>query len=241
MSTQPPKSKRLRNGQPLRPFSRNAASATAPQGNQGGRWHWQHWLPSLTATLRQAPAWTWQRRHWWGSGLVVLLTMGAMRSLVIDSYLVTLPTMRPTLQPGDRLLIDKASYQWRNPDRGELVAFMPPGAPNQPRGVLVNRAVGLPGDRVEIQSGQLLVNQRPIAHGQSLAIEIGDLAPVRVPAATYFVMSDGSALGTAPALTFTYGYVPRQALVGRVMWRFFPLDRWGAPTTPTASPDPVPQ
>lgn len=181
-----------------------------------------------------------KHRHLWGSGLVVLLTIGWLRWWVIDSYWVTLPTMTPTLQRGDRLLIDKLTYQWRNPERGELVVFTPPTqntsaggqGPMMGQGVLVNRAIGLPGDRVEIRAGQVLINNHPITNPNTASGLLYEVAPVRVPPSTYFVMGDNPA---DPNTTFAYGYVPRQSIIGRVFWRFFPLPRVGVPSTPTAS------
>lgn len=185
----------------------------------------------------------------WGSGLVVVATMGWLRWSVVDSYVVALPTMTPTLEPGDRLLIDKWTYQWRNPNRGELIAFTAPKTGLLSGGVLVNRAIALPGDRVEIRAGQVLVNDRPVemnpaANAGAIATTLNDVAPVRVPAETYFVMGDNRA---APPYWFPYGYVPRQSVLGRIWGRFWPFDRWkmplpapigqsSTPSAPTPSP-----
>lgn len=181
-----------------------------------------------------------KHHHLWGSGLVVLLTIGWLRWWVIDSYWVTLPTMTPTLERGDRLLIDKLTYQWRNPERGELVVFTPPtqnaGSGGQglmsSQGVLVNRAIGLPGDRVEIRAGQVFINDRPMTNPNTASSPLYEVAPVRVPPSTYFVIGDNPA---APATGFAYGYVPRQSIIGRVLWRFFPPHRVGVPSPSAAS------
>ncbi|GEM_PF-402506 len=234
MATQPPKADRF--GKRSNPKSARQSSRSKRQALQLrlDRAQWQGAIAKIWGMVHPV-----KHRHLWGSAVVVLLTVGWLRWWVVDSYWVTLPTMTPTLQVGDRLLIDKLTYQWRNPERGELVVFTPPtqdptlaGQGLIGQGVLVNRTIGLPGDRVEIRAGQVLINDRPIAPSNASSSRLYEVAPVRVPPSTYFVMGDNPADSAA---TFTYGYVPRQSMVGRVLWRFFPLHRVGVPAQPATS------
>lgn len=171
--------------------------------------------------------------------------MGWLRWSVVDSYAVTLPTMAPTLELGDRLLVDKWTYHWRELERGDVIAFSAPKTGLLSGGVLVNRAIALPGDRVEIRKGQVLVNDRAVEVNRApqtgaIANTLSDVAPVRVPIETYFVMGDNRA---APPYWFPYGYVPHQSVVGRVWGRFWPLDRWQMPlpqTQPVGAPKQTP-
>lgn len=244
MATKPPKSGGLGRRSRSTPGRSLQTKANTPP-----RWTIdpQQWRPILARgwqalrPLRQPQA--------WGSVLVVVATMGWLRWSVVDSYSVSLPTMAPTLEPGDRLLVDKWTYHWRELQRGEVIAFSAPQTGLLSGGVLVNRAIGLPGDRVEIRGGQVLVNNRPVemnagSGAEAIATTLSDVAPVRVPAETYFVMGDNRA---APPYWFPYGYVPRQSVLGRIWGRFWPLDRWKMPlpqpigsSQPTSSPLPPP-
>lgn len=67
--------------------------------------------------------------------------------------------MLPTLRPGDRVLVNRLAYRWRPPRRGELVVFR---HPEQPGLHTIKRLIGLPGERVALQDGQILVDGRTL-------------------------------------------------------------------------------
>jgi signal peptidase I len=132
-------------------------------------------------------------------------------------------SMAPTIAAGDHVLADKVAYRLRPPRRDEPVVFHAPDSGD----VLLNRVVGVAGERVEHRDGVLYVNGRRRAEPY-VAYERVDsvyFGPVQVPAGSVFVMGDARA---SPVDSRDFGPVPEDALVGRAVVRTWPLDRLDA-------------
>jgi signal peptidase I len=93
-------------------------------------------------------------------GLSVLLAFG-IRAFVAEARYIPSGSMLPTLEINDRLMIDKVSYDFSDPHRGDIVVFHPPEALHQPE-AFIKRVIGLPGETVEVKQGQVLINGQPI-------------------------------------------------------------------------------
>ncbi|MGH7122782.1 MAG: signal peptidase I [Stellaceae bacterium] len=74
-------------------------------------------------------------------------------------YHITSATMEPTIEEGDWLWAERRYYCGRTPERGDLALL---ALPSHPGTVFVKRVIGLPGDRVQLQQGQLYLNGEPI-------------------------------------------------------------------------------
>ncbi|MDX6562563.1 MAG: signal peptidase [Gaiellales bacterium] len=153
---------------------------------------------------------------------VLLLLVGAviLRAYVAEPFAIPTESMAPTLRPGDHVLVEKLSYRFGSPRRGDLVVFAAPDG-----GALsVKRIVGLAGDRVAIEDGVLAVNgklrREPyVDHGSMDSVYFG---PVVVPRGDVFVMGDNRADSHDSR---DYGAVPRRSLVGRVLVTLWPVVR----------------
>ena len=142
----------------------------------------------------------------------------AARTFVAEPFAIPSESMQPTLRPGDQVLVDKLSYRLGAPVRDDLVAFTTSGSVN------LKRIVGLPGDRVAIEDGVLVVNGRAqreayVDHSRIDGVYFG---PVVVPARRYFVLGDNRG---ASRDSRDYGPVAREDLLGRVVVRFWPPTR----------------
>jgi len=126
--------------------------------------------------------------------------------------------MAPTLEPGDRVLVDKLAYRFSSePERGELVAFESP----EDGGVSLKRVVGVAGDEVEVYDGVLLVNgeapEEPyVEHG---LLDSTFFGPQEVPADHVFVMGDNRSNSVDSR---SFGAVPEGDVLGEVSARFWP-------------------
>lgn len=98
--------------------------------------------------------------------ILMLLVISSLRSALADWNDVPTGSMKPTIEEGDRVVVNKLAYdlkipftmievaKWSDPKHGDIVVLFSPAD-----GVrLVKRVVGLPGDRIELRDNQLLVN-----------------------------------------------------------------------------------
>ncbi len=181
-------------------------------------------------------------------GLSVVLAFG-IRMFVAEARYIPSGSMLPTLQINDRLIIDKVGYRLNDPERGDIVVFMPPDAlQDQIQDALIKRVVGLPGDTVEIRNGQVYVNNEllqenyvasnrnpaepitPSSEHQQTEIEVCPPnqrfleQAVTVPADSYLVMGDNR---NSSYDSRCWGVVPRDRIIGRAVIRFWPLNSLG--------------
>lgn len=140
---------------------------------------------------------------------------------IARAYTVNGDSMLPTLQHGERLLVDKISYRFTEPSRGEIIVFKNPADTSEQ---FVKRVIGLPGDKVAIIQGVVYVNDQPIDENYTFApARIGFLAQV-VPENTYFVLGDNRN-NSEDSRFGRVGFLPRALIVGRAIWRYWPLNQ----------------
>jgi signal peptidase I len=144
------------------------------------------------------------------------------RALIAEPFRVSSGSMEPTLSDGDRVLV--AKLRRTRPRRGDLVAFQEPGS----NGVLLKRVVALAGDRVAIEDGRLVVNDRPQREPYADPDEIDSVyfGPVDVPVRTVFVLGDNRSNSVDSR---QFGAIRESALIGEVQARVWPPAGWGAP------------
>jgi len=105
---------------------------------------------------------------------VMLLVIASLRSILYDWNDVPTGSMKPTIEEGDRVFVNKLSYdlkvpfttyeltKWDDPKRGDIVVFFSPADGAR----LVKRVIGLPGDRIALRDNQLFVNGQAVAWKQ---------------------------------------------------------------------------
>ncbi len=153
------------------------------------------------------------------AGLLVLLA-GPVRVYVAEPFAIPSESMEPTLRPGDHVLVEKLSYRFDSPRRGDLVVFKTPGG-----GTLsVKRIVGLAGDRVAIEDGVLTIDGQPQdePYVDLRRMDSVYFGPIVVPRGEVFVLGDNRSDSTDSR---DYGAVPRPSLIGRVLATLWPLRR----------------
>ena len=171
--------------------------------------------------------------------IVALAVAIVLKTLVVQAFFIPSSSMEPTLAPGDRVLVQKVVY---GPDRGDVIVFSDPqGRPGPDRGVVggfvhwlsstlgierpehedfIKRAIGLPGETVELRDGRLFVDgvqiSEPYLKG---ADDTRDYGPVRVPEGAIFVLGDNRL--NSNDSRFGLGFVPVDKVVGRafaIVW-----------------------
>ena len=141
----------------------------------------------------------WIRRN--AGFLLFLFGMLVARASFADHYVVPSGSMEPTLQPGDRMVVDKRAYglrvpftllhltQGEAPKRGEIVVFDAPDDGTR----LVKRIVAVGGDLLEVRDGHVYIDGVPSDNDARLQLTHGggpDVPAMRVPQGEVFVMGD---------------------------------------------------
>src|SRR5919202_2475546 len=94
-------------------------------------------------------------------GLSFVLAFG-LRTFVAQGVYVSSGSMLPALEVNDRLMVDKLSYHWSNPERGDIVVFSPTDELKRRnlKDAFIKRVIGLPGEKVEIKEGRVYISDR---------------------------------------------------------------------------------
>lgn len=156
----------------------------------------------------------------WLRRLAILVSFALVfRVLFLETCRVTSSSMWPTLAIGDVFLVDKQLFEWRLPERWEIVVFHGPEYRTAP---YVKRIVGLPGESVEIKDGCVFINgQRMKApHGAKYLSQgrHGVHMPCRLDADEYFVLGDNSPVSDDSRVWPQPG-VKRSAIIGKPLSR----------------------
>ncbi len=155
--------------------------------------------------------------------LVALAVAVGMRTFVVQTFYIPSGSMEPTLNIGDRILVDKLSYHLHAVHRGDIIVFArPPGETLEP-GVndLVKRVIGLPGETISGRNGQVYINGKPLAEPWlPKGVVTGNFSPVKIPKGYYFVMGDNRGFSSDSRV---FGPISGSLIVGRVVMRIWPL------------------
>jgi signal peptidase I len=177
-------------------------------------------------------------------GMSLLLAFG-IRQFIAEPRYIPSESMVPTLEVNDRLMVEKLSYLFHQPNRGDVVVFWPPDRlkqqnPELKKEAFIKRIIGLPGDKVEVKGGKVFINNQPLIEDYIAAKPNYQWGPEIVPNDSYLVLGDNR---NNSYDSHFWGYVPRQNLIGRAAFRFWPLPRIGGidheesyPAAPSATP-----
>jgi signal peptidase I len=175
------------------------------------------------------------------AAVVGLVAVAALLGL-FKTYRIPSSAMEPTLHCARPVLDCSESTSDRvaavrlvlgmEPSRGDIVAFAMPAQAaalcGVSGGVFVKRVIGMPGDEVATRNGKVLVNGGELEEPYVAAENRDDRSTERtvVPPQSYFLMGDNR---ESSCDSREYGPVPRDALVAKVVFRYWPLSRIGTP------------
>ncbi|HXX59186.1 MAG TPA: signal peptidase I [Dehalococcoidales bacterium] len=147
--------------------------------------------------------------------------------LTIQTYVVYGPSMQPNFVEYERLIVNKVTYWFHGPQRGDVIVFQPP-FPSAEK--YIKRVIGLPGESVEIKNGVTYIYA---TDGQVLKLDepyikappIQNFAKYTIPAGQYFVMGDNRNNSSDSRMGWT---VPRANIVGKALFTYWPLNKLGS-------------
>ncbi len=149
-----------------------------------------------------------------------------VRLFVFQSFFIPSGSMLPTLQIGDRILVDKLSYEMHPIHIGDMVVFATPpkdtGDPNIKD--LVKRVIAVAGDKIASINGQVYINGRPLAEPWlPKGVLTYSISPQTIPAGDIFVMGDNRGDSKDSRV---FGPISDSLVVGRVVMIFYPLSQF---------------
>lgn len=155
--------------------------------------------------------------------LVVALVV---KTFLIQAFYIPSESMVPTLEVGDRVLVNKLSYEFGDIDRGDLIVFdRPGGAGADGIAELIKRVVALPGETVEGRDNQVLVDGTPLAEEYLPDGAVtSSFGPETVPDDTVWVMGDNRA---ASDDSRRFKAIPQDDIVGRAFVTIWPVSQIG--------------
>jgi signal peptidase I len=161
-------------------------------------------------------------------GCGILIAVGA-RAFLVQAFWIPSPSMAPTLEPGDRVLVNKLAYKAHEVNHGDLVVFeRPPQASNGEDDEikdLIKRVVAVGGDTIEARDGLVYVNGERIEEPYLVEGTPTDNLPLReIPEGMVFVMGDNR---TNSEDGRVFGPIDEDTIVGRAFVTVLPISQLG--------------
>jgi signal peptidase I len=184
------------------------------------------------AGARPAGARPRRRRRWWRTLAETAITVGVavllavlVRTFVFQTYYIPTSSMVPTLGVYDRILVQKAFFNWHDVREGDIVVFSHPprdDCPGPQNGDLVKRVIALPGQTIYSSGNNIYVNGHLLAEPylpryDPLGPPIPDASrqhPYRVPPGEFYLLGDNRAISCDSRY---WGPIEGTSIVGKVI------------------------
>jgi signal peptidase I len=183
--------------------------------------------------------------------VIVAVALGlalGIQAFLVKPYRIPSESMVPTLEVGQRVLVNRVNYHLSDPDRGDVVVFHPPkGAEGNRCGVnrpadqpcprptpdrsnlnFIKRIVAVPGDTLSIRGGHAVVNGE--IQTENFIEPCGDAGectfnrPIKIPPDHFFMMGDNR--GQSDDSRF-WGPIPKKWIIGQAFFTYWPVSRIG--------------
>lgn len=184
--------------------------------------------------------------------VIVAVALGlalGMQALVVKPYVIPSGSMIPTLQIGQRVLVNRIGNRFSDPKIGDILVFHPPAGaeqgnqcgvkipvnqacnqstPKRANTNYIKRVVGLPGDKISIQDGHVIRNgkpqKEPFIDPCAPGADCDFPKTITIPSGHYFMMGDNR--GESDDSRF-WGPVPRKWIIGKAFLTYWPIKRIG--------------
>jgi signal peptidase I len=133
-------------------------------------------------------------------------------------------SMEPNLHTQQRVLVEKVSYRFLHaPQRGDIVVI-DLDKENKSDDMLIKRVIGLPGDTIEIRSGEVIIDGGRLEESWTTNLGGSNYGPTTIPPLHVFVMGDNRGASNDSR---SFGPVHVDNLVGRAWFSYWPLENVG--------------
>jgi signal peptidase I len=157
--------------------------------------------------------------------IVLTLLMFLVIRFAVQNFNVDGPSMEPTLHNGELILVDKWTYLFRPPARGDVIVFVAPPHPDED---YVKRIIAIPGDRITIIDTKVyvdgvLLNETYVSPvNQGNIFNYKNINNMLIPPGMYFVLGDDRIRSSDSR---DWGLVPRANIIGRAALVYWPLQQ----------------
>lgn len=170
----------------------------------------------------------WQIKTWFFRAFElgkIPLTL-AVIAIFFHFFILTLHTVRgasmePNFQEGEWLLIDRISYHFFPPERGEVVVLEDPGSGEK----FIKRIIGLPSEEIEIKEGKVFVDGRKLTEDWLKEAFTPSYLKIKIPEGEYFFLGDNRLHSVDSR---AWGPLPSEVISGRAFFTLYPLRKFGA-------------
>lgn len=150
--------------------------------------------------------------------LAIILFLGI--NLVSARILVDGASMEPTLETGERVIVNRLSYKFGTPQIGDIIVFHFPRDPSEE---YIKRVIGLPGDTVQVKNGSVYVNGQ-LLNESYIDVKTNYTGTWQVPEGQLFVLGDNR---NNSSDSHDWGTVPMDYVVGKAILVYWPPTNWG--------------
>jgi signal peptidase I len=154
--------------------------------------------------------------------ILTVVTYLLVRTFLFETYRVVGQSMDQTLEQDQRLIVSKLSYRLHEPQRGDIIVFHDPQEPSRN---LIKRIIGLPGEILEIRSGQVFINGQPIDEPYLGSTSTRSEPQIAIPDGYYFVMGDNR---NNSSDSRSWGVLDTNRIVGKAAFTYWPVRLWGS-------------
>lgn len=177
--------------------------------------------------------------------LIALIVAVVIKTFLVQAFFIESGSMRDTLIEGDRVMVNKLSYRFGEPERADVIVFDPPGGNgndgeslpskvlrnvaesiglSQPASEFIKRVIATEGETIEIRDNQVVVDGTALVEPYLDAnVRMPDFGPETVPDNHVFVMGDNRSQSRDSRF---FGSIPTNTIVGRAFVTVWPPSRW---------------
>lgn len=164
-------------------------------------------------------------KEWVPTLIIALLIALVLNTYVIQGMRVPTGSMIPTIQIGDRIMVEKM-MKFTHLKFGDVVVFHPPLA-GRKKELFVKRLIGLPGDTIQVKNGFLYRNGEKVVEPYIAEKMTYSYGPKTVPPGDYFFLGDNRNVSEDSHLWPNTPYVKKDKIVGKALFVYFPLSQIG--------------
>lgn len=192
--------------------------------------YWKKIIEDIALFRTDRKKWLYDKWKNWGEPILIALVLAlVIRTFLVQAFKIPTGSMKPTFMENDRILVDKLSYRFKEPHRGDIIVFK---YPVDTKKDFVKRLIAFGGETVEIKNGSVFVNGKRVEEPNTIVKNYyynrndwpygREGQKFTVPQAHLFALGDNSAQSSDSR---NWGFVPRNYLKGRAIVIYWPPSR----------------